>query len=385
MPKLPGIFGALVKLIVEADGGSRGNPGVSGAGAVVIDASTGDILKQISENVGIATNNVAEYSALIFALEAAFEIDPAAQVLVRMDSKLVVEQMSGRWKIKHPDMLSLGARVQKLIAGKSVEFVWIPREQNVLADELANKAMDGEPAAAAAAIEFNQVAPSSIRAPESFVTEATTLIMVRHGRTALTESRKISGGDGENPDLSELGQKDASDVATELSRVGNSGAFGFLSKPVAVIHSPIKRALQTASKIAQRLQIEQIELADLREIGFGDWDGLTNEELLVAHEKQYQSWRGSYDLAPPNGESLKDFDVRVNRSLDFLLDKFAGQTVVVVAHVMPIRGLLRIANDATIAGFWRVDLGPASISIARFWGREGAEVVCINSTSHLSS
>jgi probable phosphoglycerate mutase len=374
-----------VKLIVEADGGSRGNPGVSGAGAVVIDASTGDILKQISENVGIATNNVAEYSALIFALEAAFEIDPAAQVLVRMDSKLVVEQMSGRWKIKHPDMLSLGARVQKLIAGKSVEFVWIPREQNVLADELANKAMDGEPAAAAAAIEFNQVAPSSIRAPESFVTEATTLIMVRHGRTALTESRKISGGDGENPDLSELGQKDASDVATELSRVGNSGAFGFLSKPVAVIHSPIKRALQTASKIAQRLQIEQIELADLREIGFGDWDGLTNEELLVAHEKQYQSWRGSYDLAPPNGESLKDFDVRVNRSLDFLLDKFAGQTVVVVAHVMPIRGLLRIANDATIAGFWRVDLGPASISIARFWGREGAEVVCINSTSHLSS
>jgi probable phosphoglycerate mutase len=383
--KLSGIFGAFVKLIIEADGGSRGNPGVSGAGAVVIDASTGDILKQISENVGVATNNVAEYSALIFALEAAYEIDPAAQVLVRMDSKLVVEQMSGRWKIKHPDMLSLGARVQKLIAGKNVEFVWIPREQNVLADELANKAMDGEPAAAAAAVEFNQVAPSSIRAPESSVAEATTLIMVRHGRTALTESRKISGGDGENPDLSELGQKDASDVATELSKIGNSGAFGFLSKPVAVVHSPIKRASQTASKIAERLQIGQIELADLREIGFGDWDGLTNEELFVAHEKQYQSWRGSYDIAPPNGESLKDFDVRVNRSLDFLLDKFAGQTVVVVAHVMPIRGLLRIANDAAIAGFWRVDLGPASISIARFWGREGAEVVCMNSTSHLSS
>jgi probable phosphoglycerate mutase len=302
-----------------------------------------------------------------------------------MDSKLVVEQMSGRWKIKHPDMLSLGARVQKLIAGKSVEFVWIPREQNVLADELANKAMDGEPAVAAAAIEFNQVAPSSIRAPESSVSEATTLIMVRHGRTALTESRKISGGDGENPDLSELGQKDASDVATELSRLGESGAFSFLSKPVAVVHSPIKRASQTANKIAQRLQIEQIELSELREIGFGDWDGLTNEELFVAHETQYQNWRGSYDIAPPNGESLQDFDVRVNRSLDFLLQKFPGKTVVVVAHVMPIRGLLRIANDASIAGFWRVDLGPASISIARFWGREGAEVVCVNSTSHLSS
>ena len=374
-----------MKLIIEADGGSRGNPGMSGAGAVVIDGATGNILREISEAVGIATNNVAEYSALIFALEAAFEIDPAAEIVVRMDSKLVVEQMSGRWKIKHPDMLSLGARVQQLIKGKGVEFVWIPREQNVLADALANKAMDGVPASAAAAVEFNHVAPSSIRAPQSSVSQATTLIMVRHGRTALTEGRKISGGDGENPDLSDLGNKDASDVALELARVGNSGAFSFLEKPAVVIHSPIKRAAQTASKIAQRLGAEQVELADLREIGFGDWDGLTNEELFVGYEEHYQRWRGSYDVAPPNGESLQDFDVRVNQSLDFILDNFAGKTVVVVAHVMPIRGLLRIANDASVAGFWRVDLGPASISIARFWGREAAEIVCVNSTSHLSS
>jgi broad specificity phosphatase PhoE/ribonuclease HI len=385
MPKLPSLPGALMKLIIEADGGSRGNPGLSGAGAVVIDAATGKILREISEAVGIATNNVAEYSAVIFALEAAFEIDPAAEIVVRMDSKLVVEQMSGRWKIKHPDMLSLGAKVQQLISGKNVEFVWIPREQNVLADALANKAMDGEPAPTAAAGEFNHVAPSSIRAPQSSVAEATTLIMVRHGRTALTETRKISGGDGENPDLSELGNKDAAEVAIELARVGSSGAFSFLAKPVVVIHSPVKRAAQTASKIAQKLDAELVELADLREIGFGDWDGLTNEELFVGHETQYQAWRGSYDVAPPNGESLKDFDVRVNRSLDFILDKFAGKTVVVVAHVMPIRGLLRIANDAAVAGYWRVDLGPASISIARFWGREGAEIVCVNSTSHLSS
>ena len=374
-----------MKLIIEADGGSRGNPGLSGAGAVVIDAASGNILREISEAVGIATNNVAEYSAVIFALEVAFEIDPAAEIVVRMDSKLVVEQMSGRWKIKHPDMLSLGARVQQLISGKNVEFVWIPREQNVLADALANKAMDGEPAPTAAAGEFNHVAPSSIRAPQSSVAEATTLIMVRHGRTALTESRKISGGDGENPDLSELGNKDAAEVALELARVGSSGAFSFLAKPVVVIHSPVKRAAQTASKIAQKLGAELVELADLREIGFGDWDGLTNEELFVGHETQYQAWRGSYDVAPPNGESLKDFDVRVNRSLDFILDKFSGKTVVVVAHVMPIRGLLRIANDSSVAGYWRVDLGPASISIARFWGREGAEIVCVNSTSHLSS
>lgn len=384
MPKLSGVFGSIMKLIIEADGGSRGNPGISGAGAVVIDAATGSILREISEPVGIATNNVAEYKAVIFALEAAFEIDSNAEIVVRMDSKLVVEQMSGRWKIKHKDMISLGARVQQLVASKSVQFFWIPREQNVLADALANRAMDGEPAAAAA-VEFNQVAPSSIRAPQSSVAEATTLIMVRHGRTALTESRKISGGAGENPDLSELGVKDANEVATELARVGTSGAFGFLAKPVVVIHSPIKRAAQTASLIATKLDAELFEIADLREISFGEWDGLTNEELFVGHEQHYQSWRGSYEVAPPGGESLKDFDLRVNRALDLVLERFAGKTVVVVAHVMPIRGLLRIANAADIAGYWRVNLGPASISIARFWGREAAEVVCINSTSHLSS
>jgi probable phosphoglycerate mutase len=374
-----------MKLIIEADGGSRGNPGISGAGAVVFDAATGSILREISEAVGIATNNVAEYKAVIFALEAAFEIDSNAEIVVRMDSKLVVEQMSGRWKIKHKDMISLGARVQHLIAGKNVQFVWIPREQNALADALANRAMDGEPAAAAAAVEFNQVAPSSIRAPQSSVTEATTLIMVRHGRTALTESRKISGGDGENPDLSELGLQDANEVATELARVGTSGPFGFLERPVVVVHSPIKRAAQTASLIAKKLDAELFEIADLREISFGEWDGLTNEELFVAHEQKYQSWRGSYEVAPPGGESLKDFDVRVNTALDVVLERFAGKTVVVVAHVMPIRGLLRIANASDTAGYWRVNLGPASISIARFWGREAAEVVCVNSTSHLSS
>ena len=385
MPKLPSLLGARMKLIIEADGGSRGNPGLSGAGAVVIDAASGKVIREISEAVGIATNNVAEYSAVIFALEAAFEIDPEAEIVVRMDSKLVVEQMSGRWKIKHPDMLSLGARVQQLISGKSVEFVWIPREQNTLADALANKAMDGEPGAVAAAMEFNQLAPSSIRAPQSSVAEATTLIMVRHGRTALTEGRKISGGDGENPDLSALGNKDADEVAAELARFGNDGPFGFLTKPSVVLHSPIKRAAQTASKIAKRLGAEQVELSDLTEIGFGDWDGLTNEELFAGHEEHYQKWRGSYEVAPPNGESLQEFDLRVNRTADFILERFAGKTVVVVAHVMPIRGLLRIANDASVAGFWRVNLGPASISIVRFWGREAAEIVCVNSTSHLSS
>ena len=385
MSKLSGIPGAIMKLIIEADGGSRGNPGIAGAGAVVIDAETGKVLREISEAVGIATNNVAEYTALVLGLEAAFEIDSAASIMVRMDSKLVVEQMSGRWKIKHPDMMALGARVQKLIASKDVEFVWIPREQNGLADALANKAMDyaGDPIASA--VEYNGGEPSSIRAPRPSVEEATTLILVRHGRTALTESRKISGGDGENPDLSELGKQDARQVAEELAKLGHSGNFAYLNPPVAVVHSPIARAQQTAQAIANRVSIPMVSNDDLAEIGFGEWDGLTNEEMISAFEEQYTAWRGSFEVAPPGGESLKDFDARVRRAFDSILERYSGQTVVVVAHVMPIRALLRLANDASIAGFWRINIGPASISIARYWGHEAAEVICSNSTAHLSS
>lgn len=385
MPKLPGISGANMRLIIEADGGSRGNPGIAGAGAVVIDAETGKVLKEISEAVGIATNNVAEYTAVVLGLEAAFEIDPAATVLVRMDSKLVVEQMSGRWKIKHPDMMALGARVQKLIASKDVEFVWIPREQNGLADALANKAMDyaGDPIASA--VEYNSGEPSSIRAPRPSVQEVTTLILVRHGRTVLTESRKISGGDGENPDLSELGRQDAREVAEELAKLGHSGNFAYLSAPVAIVHSPIARAKQTAQAISNRISLPMVSNADLAEIGFGEWDGLTNEEMIAAFEEEYNVWRGSFDVAPPGGESLKDFDARVRRAFDAILKQYSGQTVVVVAHVMPIRALLRLANDSSIAGFWRTNIGPASISIARYWGHEAAEVICSNSTGHLSS
>lgn len=373
-----------MKLIVEADGGSRGNPGFSGAGAVVVDQH-GVVLKEISVPLGIATNNFAEYTAVILGLEAAFEIDPSAEILVKMDSKLVVEQMSGRWKIKHPDMISLGARVQALVSGKKVEFTWIPRELNFRADALANAAMDGADLPSAAVMEFNSSLPSSIRAPKISETVCTTLILVRHGRTAHTESRKVSGGDGDNPDLSELGQRDAREVAAEVAKIGKSGSFSYLPKPTLVVHSPIRRAAQTAREIASALGCDLEPVQEFAEIGFGEWDGLTNEELISGYEDQYNKWRGSYDVAPPGGESLKDFEIRVRRGLDALLSVHRGKTLVVVAHVMPIRSLMRVANDASIAALWRPTVAPASISIVRFWGTEMAEVVCMNSTAHLSS
>ena len=102
------------RFIVEADGGSRGNPGPAGYGALVRDAATGKVLAERAASVGRATNNVAEYGGLVAGLQAALDLDASAQVEVRMDSKLVVEQMSGRWKIKHPDMQQLALQAQKI-------------------------------------------------------------------------------------------------------------------------------------------------------------------------------------------------------------------------------------------------------------------------------
>ncbi|MFD9417742.1 bifunctional RNase H/acid phosphatase [Streptomyces goshikiensis] len=131
-----------LRFVVEADGGSRGNPGPAGYGSVVLDPATGETLAERAEYIGVATNNVAEYKGLIAGLKAARELAPDAQVLVRMDSKLVVEQMSGRWKIKHPDMKPLAAEAATILPRAQVTYQWIPREQNKHADRLANEAMD---------------------------------------------------------------------------------------------------------------------------------------------------------------------------------------------------------------------------------------------------
>ncbi|MCX2923001.1 bifunctional RNase H/acid phosphatase [Streptomyces sp. NEAU-W12] len=137
------------EFIIEADGGSRGNPGPAGYGAVVSDAATGETLAEAAEYLGATTNNVAEYSGLLAGLRAARELDPEATVHVRMDSKLVVEQMSGRWKIRHPAMKPLAAEAARVFPPGRVTYEWIPRERNEHADRLANEAMDagqrGEP------------------------------------------------------------------------------------------------------------------------------------------------------------------------------------------------------------------------------------------------
>lgn len=130
------------RLVIEADGASRGNPGDAAGGAVVIDPETGAVIASAGVLCGVASNNVAEYRGMIEGVKAALEISPSAQLHIRMDSKLVVEQMSGRWKIKHPDMQTLARQAREILAGTVVSFEWIPREENSRADAAANRALD---------------------------------------------------------------------------------------------------------------------------------------------------------------------------------------------------------------------------------------------------
>ncbi|MEE9200758.1 MAG: ribonuclease HI family protein [Candidatus Brocadiales bacterium] len=130
------------RVLIYTDGASRGNPGRAGIGVVIYDGEH-NVLDEIAEYIGEATNNVAEYRALIRGLERALEYPPV-KVEVFCDSELVVKQMNGQYKVKAPSILPLHREARKLI-GRLPEWrlQYIPREENIQADALANKAIDG--------------------------------------------------------------------------------------------------------------------------------------------------------------------------------------------------------------------------------------------------
>jgi ribonuclease HI len=130
------------EIVVHADGASRGNPGAAAGGAVVLDPDSGEVMAQLGVLCGIASNNVAEYRGMIEALRLLRTWNAQQPIRVRLDSKLVVEQMSGRWKVKHPDMKVLVKEAFEVIGPLDVHFEWVPREDNSLADAAANKALD---------------------------------------------------------------------------------------------------------------------------------------------------------------------------------------------------------------------------------------------------
>ena len=359
-------------VIVEADGGSRGNPGPAGYGAVVFDAATREVLAERRESVGVATNNVAEYRGLIAGLQAAAELD-AASVAVRMDSKLVVEQMSGRWQVKHEGLRPL-AREAAALRDRfdTITFEWIPRERNKHADRLANEAMDvamGKPPLPARPVIDTPAVPAWT--PPSGT--PTRLVLVRHAATEHSVLRRFSGRN-ELP-LSEPGQQQAAALATRAATFG---------EVAAVVSSPLRRARQSAERIADALGLEVSVHDGFVESDFGVWEGLTVDEVQQRWPHELGAWLTSADSAPPDGESFAAVARRVRRARDELIMKYPGATVVVVSHVTPIKTLLRIALDAPVSAMSRMYLDPASVSIANYYADGTPSVRLVNDTSHLN-
>ncbi|QMU68343.1 bifunctional RNase H/acid phosphatase [Streptacidiphilus sp. P02-A3a] len=393
------------RFIIEADGGSRGNPGPAGYGATVRDGDTGELLAETAEYLGRATNNVAEYRGLIAGLRAARELDPTARVDVRMDSKLVVEQMSGRWKIKHPDMQPLAAEAKQIFPSGQVGYTWIPRDQNKDADRLANEAMDAgqagrqwtprtQPAPTAPAADAARSEPQSESQPGSqpgsqpAATEAapavgwarpdlgapTTLLLLRHGETALTPEKRFSGSGGSDPELSEYGRVQADRAAAGIA------AHGAVQ---AVVSSPLLRCRQTAQAAADRLGLEVRIAEGLRETDFGAFEGLTFAEAKQRFPAELDAWLASAEVGPPGGESFAAVTRRVAVARDQLLARYAGKTVLVVSHVTPVKTLVRLALGAPSESLFRMELSPAALSVVQYYADGNASLRLFNDTSHL--
>ena len=374
-------------VIVYADGGSRGNPGVAGSGAVVYAADGRTVLRDVVYVVGRrATNNVAEYHGMLRGLEAARDLG-ARTVDVYMDSKLVVEQMSGRWKIKHPDMQKLAVEARKEADSfDSVSYTWVPRAQNAVADALSNQAMDAAAAGAEPGIVGGTETADEPEEPEEepggspahwtgATEEPTRFILLRHGQTPMSAARQYSGHS--DPALTGLGRQQAQAAAAALGAVGGIDA---------IVSSPLRRCVDTAGAAAAALGLEVGVVDKLIEQDFGAWEGRTFDEAHALHPDHHDMWLADPSLAPPGGESLQKLHRRVRAVRRDLQERYTGQTVLVVSHVSPIKSFVRQALDAGPHVVARMFLDLASISVVEFFGAENtASLRVFNDTSHLRS
>lgn len=359
----------ITSVIVEADGGSRGNPGPAAYGAVLKDADTGAVIAEDGTAIGVATNNVAEYSGLIAGLELAAAYAPGATVAVRMDSKLVIEQMSGRWQVKHADMKPLHAKARSLAPGGTT-FTWMPREENSHADRLANEALDGvRSGVTVAAVDADDSLIAEVESPAAAPSSRgwarpggppTTLILVRHGITAHTQEKRFSGGlASANPPLVEEGR--------EQVRLSAEWLKPLADKVSVVIGSPVQRTWQSAEIVASVLGKDLVAEPCFAEMEFGVWDGLTFVEVAEQFPGQLDTWLGSYTWAPEGGESFEAVNERVLAGLERLLDEHRGETVVVVSHVTPIKTLVARALGRGISSLFHMELAPASVTVLSFY------------------
>ena len=389
-------------LIVEADGGSRGNPGPAAFGAVVRDAVTGVVLTEVAGFIGTATNNVAEYRGAIAGLEQARKLDANAVIDVRLDSKLVVEQMSGRWKIKHPDMRDLALEARKVMPGAQVSYTWVPRASNALADALVNEVLDLALAGGqkeilrsvsllAEELDSDDVVGSAEEAHTRTLVETTerpanrlvgwadlgaptVTVMARHGATAYSVEKRFSGRGGADMPLAPIGLAQARALAHELHQRGGADV---------IVTSPLLRTRQTAEIVAGVIDAPVHVEADFEECSFGEWDGLTFTEVQARWPEHVDEWLASTDIAPPGGESFAEVRARVDRGRRKVIEEFGAQRIIVVAHVTPIKVMVGLAVDAPLTSLFRMELSPCSITTLAWFADGNASMFGFSESSHL--
>ena len=425
-------------LVIEADGGSRGNPGPAAYGAVVLDADTGEILVELADYLGEQTNNVAEYEGVTAGLAAAREIDPEAMIEARLDSKLVVEQLSGGWSIKNARLRQLALRAKALAPVDQVRYTWVPRAQNKRADALANQSLDaaaaGRPArierwhrgagdddvyvdaaehlGGAADAEASEARARGAAQPEvgAWVDSAaaaeagvaqiratlrgepaakskiigwsradlgapTTLLLVRHGVTQQSVEHRFSGVNGFDPPLIELGQRQAQAAAEELARRGGADV---------IVCSPLQRTRQTAAIITEHLGLgEPIVVDGIAEADFGEWDSLNFAEVKERWPDELAAWMSSFEVAPPGGESFATVRRRVDAARAELVQRFPRQRVLTVSHVTPIKVLVQNVLEAPASSAYRFELAPCSLTTLAWWADGISTVFGMGESGHL--
>ncbi|MCL2787837.1 MAG: bifunctional RNase H/acid phosphatase [Micrococcales bacterium] len=419
-------------LIIEADGGSRGNPGPAGYGVVIRDLESGAILGERADFIGEASNNVAEYAGLVAGIRAALELRPGARLDVRMDSRLVVEQMSGNWKIKHPDMRRYAEEARSLLAKVQVAFTWVPRSRNVRADELANEAMDTRAALSkdygddtrTVVMESKTAAPS--REPEpaheeprepavardeavarSHALQAlsdaasrahllgsgahrvwstddpTVIILVRHGVTDASGtggSRVLSGAALPGPDLTDEGRAQAQAAAAIVLKMAEGRVWRDVQAPSALVSSPTARARQTAAYLERVLGIEARPDQAFVEADFGAWEGWADEAVEARWPLGIKRWHTDPGYRAPGGECQEDVAVRVRGGVTRLVGDYVGQTCVIVSHAIAIRAALGVALGAPAAAWMRFRVAPGAVTAMRIWTTGQTEVLGVNWT-----
>jgi probable phosphoglycerate mutase len=357
----------VMSVVVEADGGARGNPGPAAYGAVLKDARTGEVIAEVGEPIGVASNNVAEYRGLIAGLRLAAEHAPGAPVQVRMDSKLVVEQMSGNWKVKHPAMRPLALEANRL-APPGTTFTWIPRAENSHADRLVNEALDGlRDASGPVGMRDARPAPAEARPAGGWSPPSgppTTLVLVRHGVTDHTTRRVFSGGlASANPPLNDEGRAQVRTTGEWLSPMRD--------RIDALVASPVRRTHESAEILGAILGHE-VEFEDgIAEMEFGSWDGLTFADVQQQFPDELSAWLGNLEHPPGGGESFRAVAERVLAGRDRIVQAYAGKTVLVVSHVTPIKTLVADALGAPLEALFRMELSPASVTVVSYFeGRD---------------